>query len=94
MGNRLHLKPVATSSIGLAALFEKHATATAGPVLISLVQFGFWSFFGPMDRTFKHYLQGHSQGLWSDVAAWVAGQKVLDDGHMSDTNDDNNNYID
>ena len=39
-------------------------------------------------------LQGHFQGLWSDVAAWVAGQKVFDDGHMSDTDDDNDNYID
>ena len=36
------------------ALFEKYATATAGPVLIGLVQFGFWYFFGPMDQTFKH----------------------------------------
>jgi hypothetical protein len=34
-------------------------------------------------------LQGHFQGLWSDVAAWVASRKVLDDGHMSDTDDDN-----
>ena len=33
-------------------------------------------------------LQGKFQGLWSDVAAWVSGQKVLDSGHMSDTNDD------
>ena len=49
MGNQL--QPV---QIGLVALFEKHATATAGPVLIGLVQFGFWSFFGPMDWTFKH----------------------------------------
>ena len=36
-------------------MFEKHATTTAGLVLISLVQFGFRSFFGPMDQTFKHY---------------------------------------
>ena len=41
--------------IGLVALFEKHATATAGPVLISPVQFGFWFFFSPMDWSFKHY---------------------------------------
>lgn len=36
-------------------------------------------------------LQGHFRGLWSDVTAWVAGQKVcaLDDGHTSDTDDDN-----
>ena len=46
------LQPV---QIGPFALFEKHATATASLVLISLVQFGFWSFFGPMDWTFKYY---------------------------------------
>ena len=36
-------------------------------------------------------LQGHFLGLWSDVAAWVSGQKLLDGGHtgMSDTDDDN-----
>ena len=49
VGNRL--QPV---QVGLFALFEKHATATAGLVLIGPVQFGFRSFFGPMDRTFKH----------------------------------------
>ena len=47
-------KPV---QIGPVALFEKHATATASPVLIGPVQFGFWSFFDPMDQTFKHLLQ-------------------------------------
>ena len=50
VGNRL--QPV---QIGLFALFEKHATATAGLVLIGPVQFSFRSFFGPMDQTFKHY---------------------------------------
>src|ERR1700721_1342671 len=35
--------------------FAKHATATSGPVLIGPVQFGFRSFFGCMDQTFKHY---------------------------------------
>ena len=32
-------------------------------------------------------LQGHFGGLWSDVAAWVTGEKVLDGGHLSDAND-------
>ena len=32
-------------------------------------------------------LQGHFQGLWKDVAAWVTGQKVFD-GHTSDADDD------
>jgi hypothetical protein len=45
-------------------------------------------------------LQDHFQELWSDVASWVTGQKVLDandrhmsddnNGHMSDGDDDNN----
>jgi hypothetical protein len=37
-------------------------------------------------------LQNHFQGLWSDVASWVTGKKVLDasDGHMSDADDENN----
>ena len=47
------LQPV---QIGPVALFEKHATATASLVLISLVQFSFQSFFSPMDQTFKHYV--------------------------------------
>jgi hypothetical protein len=36
-------------------------------------------------------LQNHFQGLWSDVASWVTGKKVLDasDGHMSDAEDEN-----
>ena len=41
MHNWLPLKPV--------VLFEKHATATASTVLISLVQFGFQSFSGWME---------------------------------------------
>ena len=45
------LQPV---QIGPVALFEKNATTTASPVLITLVQFGLRSFFSPMDRTFKH----------------------------------------
>ena len=34
-------------------------------------------------------LQGLFQGLWSDVAAWVTGEKVLPvgGGHVSDTDD-------
>ena len=41
------LKPV---QIGPVALFEKHTTTTASPVLIGPVQ------FGCMDRTYRHYL--------------------------------------
>ena len=60
VGNRLPLKPIQISPV---VLFEKHATATAGPVLISPIQFGFRSFFGPMDWTLKHYQ--HQQQQWS-----------------------------
>jgi hypothetical protein len=37
-------------------------------------------------------LQGQFQGLWTDVAAWVTGQKVFDDGgrDAEDDDDDNN----
>ena len=36
-------------------------------------------------------LQGKFQGLWTDVAAWVTGQKVFDGGghNAEDDNDDN-----
>ena len=54
MGNQL--QPVQNS---LVVLFEKHATATTGLVLIGLVQFGFRSFFSPMDQTYKHYTHLH-----------------------------------
>jgi hypothetical protein len=41
----------------------------------------------------RRSLQGHFQGLWSDVAAWVTGQKVFDhdEGHMPDADDDDDN---
>lgn len=37
-------------------------------------------------------LQGQFQELWTDVAAWVTGQKVVDGGgrDAEDDNDDNN----
>ena len=43
--------------IGPVALFEKHATTTAGLVLICPVQFSFRSFFSCMDQTCRHYFQ-------------------------------------
>ena len=64
-----------------------HATATAGPVLNGLVQFGFRSFFSPMDRTFKHYLNGHNAKIFpnlrcdNDVTGREDSDNVL--GHAS-----------
>jgi hypothetical protein len=36
-------------------------------------------------------LQGLFQDHWKDVAAWVTGKKVLDSGHGSDAEDDDDN---
>ena len=42
--------------------YEKHATATTGPVLISLVQSGFGHFFGPCNWTLEHYVEDNESG--------------------------------
>ena len=62
---RNRLKPV---EIGLVALFEKHATATA-----SLVQFGFQSFSGCMDRTCRPKLEKHWRDLrgFPEISYWL-----------------------
>jgi len=37
-------------------------------------------------------LQGLFQGLWNDVEGWVTGKKVFDSGHISDAEDDDDDY--
>jgi Plavaka transposase len=60
------------------------ATTTKSPVAISLVQFGPWSFFSPIDWTFKHYVQSESAPFFSmphanNVCRCDAKPSLLDD---------------